>query len=243
MGRPGSPCREMGRPGGARAVAAAAAQDGGAATGPGGGRAGRGWWEWAGRRGRPGPRTSQPSPRWPRWPHVPRPQPPARRRRAAARAGSRTARSGRGRRRGPLGPAERGRHLLRDHPTDPGPGAQVFPLPPLLPGGPGAGLGQGAPRPRARPRPSDPLVPPRLVPQIPVTRSPQAGSSGLDPLPAPSYSPGSSSRPGSGAPRVSLGPHPSFRCQRLVRHTAHPHAREPLVRIPLSTASQPLGSA
>ncbi|PNJ87726.1 KCTD2 isoform 6 [Pongo abelii] len=58
-------------------------------------------------------------------------------------AGSRTTRADRGRRRGPLGQTERGRHLLRDHQTDLRPGAQVIPLPPLLPGGPGAGLRQG----------------------------------------------------------------------------------------------------
>ena len=60
-------------------------------------------------------------------------------RRAAAGAGSRAAGADRGRWRGPLGPAERGRHLLRDHQADPRPEAQVFSLPPLLPGGSGAG--------------------------------------------------------------------------------------------------------
>lgn len=185
MGRPGSPCREMGRPGGARAAAAAVAQDGGAAAGPGDGRAGRGWRERAGRQCRLWPRTPQPSPRRP---HAPRARPTTCRR-AASRAGSWTARAGRGRWRGPLGPAERGRHLLRDHQTDPRPGAQVFSLPPLLPGGPGAGLGQGAPRPRARPRPLDPHIPPRLVPRFlrhaPHRRAPRSVARSL-PLPFPS---------------------------------------------------------
>lgn len=146
MGRPGSPCRGMGRPGGGRA---AAAQDGGAAAGPGDGGAGRGLRECGGRRGQLGPRTPQPSPGRP---HAPRTRPSERRRRADVGAGARTSGAGRGRRGGPLGSAQRGRHLLRDHQADPRPGAQVLPLPPMLPGGPGAGLGQGAPRPRARPR-------------------------------------------------------------------------------------------
>ncbi|TKC42177.1 hypothetical protein EI555_014120, partial [Monodon monoceros] len=63
----------------------------------------------------------------PRWPDAPRARPPAHRRRAAAGAGSRTARAGRGRWSRPLGPAERGRHLLRDHQVDPRPGAQEDP--------------------------------------------------------------------------------------------------------------------
>lgn len=152
MGWPGSPCRGMGRPGGARA---AAAQDGGTAAGPGNGGAGRGWRECGGRWGRLGPRTSQPSPCRP---YTPRTWAPARRRRAATGARARTSGANGGRRGGPLGPAQRGRYLLRDHQADPRPGAQVLPLPPVLPGGPGAGLGQGAPRPRARPRASGPIL-------------------------------------------------------------------------------------
>ena len=247
MGRPGSPCQEMGRPGGARAAAAAAAaQDGGAATGPGDGGAGRGWWEWAGRRGWPGSWAPQPSPCWP---HAPRARPPAHRRRAAAGAGSRTSRAGRGRWRRPLGPAERGRHLLRDHQADPRPGAQVFSLPPLLPGGPGAGLGQGVPRPRARPRPSDPLVPPRLVPRFlqhaSHWRAPRAGT------------PSSSSFPARLTPGAIL-PHPqahagflsdaTLRSQRLFPHTVPTFTHENPLHTPspyssLHFSSQPLRSA
>ncbi|KAL6084773.1 hypothetical protein STEG23_037755, partial [Scotinomys teguina] len=62
MGRPGSPCRGMGRPGGGRA---AAAQDGGTAAGPGDGGARRGWRECGGRRGQLGPRTPSPRPAGP----------------------------------------------------------------------------------------------------------------------------------------------------------------------------------
>lgn len=73
------------------------------------------------------------------------------------------------------------------------------------------------------------------------------GSSGLDPRPPPpptSSTPGGSSRPSSGAPRVSPGPHPSFRSQRLLRRTARPpHAGDPRLRFPLQTPSQPPGSA
>lgn len=152
MGWPGSPCRGMGRPGGARA---AAAQDGGTAAGPGNGGAGRGWRECGGRWGRLGPRTPQSSPCGP---CTPRTRPPVRRRRAATGARARTSGADGGRRGSPLGPAQRGRYLLRDHQTDPRPGAQVLPLPPVLPGGPGAGLGQGAPRPRARPRVLGPIL-------------------------------------------------------------------------------------
>lgn len=237
MGRPGSPCREMGRPGGARAAAAAAAQDGGAAAGPGDGWAGRGWRERAGRRGRPGPRAPQPSPRWP---HAPRARPPARRRSAAAGARSRTARAGRGRRRSPLGPTERGRHLLRDHQTDPRPGAQVFPLPPLLPGGPGAGLGQGAPRPRARPRLSDPLVPPRLVPRFlrhaPHRRAPPAGS--------PSFSLSLARlTPGAVLPHPQARPgflsDPALRSQRLFPHSVPTRTHENPLHTPSPYSSHP----
>lgn len=73
------------------------------------------------------------------------------------------------RRRLQVGAVERGRHVLREHPADAVPGAQVLPVPSLLPGGARARLRQGeaAAGPGPLPTPGQPLPEPPRQPVSP----------------------------------------------------------------------------